>query len=134
MDVNRLKGYAARVKKEAQGLDRSILARVAGVTFEGRQEVLAKVTPETELMLERDRRNEYDFYAVKVMAYIEDTATWEQAGFVPRPMSRVVSNAMDKGQKFCATVHRLKGGYECEHTGEFLNHGLEIRITPEELQ
>ena len=72
MDYNNLRNYAEHVRSEDNGLDRRIIARLAGVTFEGRQKMLAKMDNRTPVRLERDRRNEYDFHAVKVMAKIKN--------------------------------------------------------------
>lgn len=130
MDKQQLKNYAQRVKEETSGLDRRIRARVAGVTFEGRQEHLAKLSEDTEVRLERDRRNPYDFHAVKVMAHLGE---WIHVGFIPRPMSRLIANSLDAGEGLNATVARIKGGFESEYTGEQLSYGLEIDIIPERL-
>ncbi|EIE24710.1 hypothetical protein COCSUDRAFT_53046, partial [Coccomyxa subellipsoidea C-169] len=41
--------------------------RIAGVTFDGRQELIAKLQPDQALMLQKDPHNEYDPNAIKVM-------------------------------------------------------------------
>jgi hypothetical protein len=128
MNKNRLKHYASKVKSDAYGLDRIIHARIAGVTFDGRQEKVAKLLPTTQLKLERDRRNEYDFHAVAVMA--ELGGSWEHVGFIPRAMSKLISRSLDNGVELVATMHRLTGGMLNEETGENLHFGLEIKITP----
>jgi len=128
MDVNRFKRYANQVKKDAEGLDRRLIARVSGVTFEGRQAFLARVGKSTEVKLERDRRNEHDFYAVKVLALLD--SEWIHVGFVPRPMCKMVSRSIDSGVALACSVHRRSGGMEDDY-GDQLNYGLEINIIPE---
>lgn len=130
MDLKKIKQYADIVKQEDAGLDRRIIAKVVGVTFEGRQEILAKISDDTLVRLERDRRNKYDYYAVKVMAKTGDG--WEQAGFLPRTMSPLVARSLDQGVKLSASVFRVLGGFELDDEGGGTAHiGLEIRITPE---
>lgn len=130
MNKDRLKHYASTVKRAALGLDRIIVARVAGVTFEGRQDHLANVGAGTELRLERDRRNKYDFHAVGVWARIGPEATWEHVGFIPSTMSKLISKSLDNGVDLSVSVHRRTGGMVNEETGKKLNYGLEIKIAP----
>ncbi|BDA42597.1 hypothetical protein COCOBI_03-4900 [Coccomyxa sp. Obi] len=56
--------------------------RIAGVTFEGRQELIAKLQPDQALMLQKDPSNEYDPNAIKVM-----TLSGSVLGFVPRELT-----------------------------------------------
>ena len=128
MNKDKLKHYASQVKRDALGLDREVLARVAGVTFEGRQDHLAVMGPGTGVKLERDRRNPYDFNAVKVLAHLG--SDWVHVGFIPSTMSKLVSKSLDNGVKLSAAVHRLSGGMVDAQTGNNLNFGLEIKITP----
>lgn len=130
MDRRKLKHYAARVKLESGGLDRKIIAKVAGVTFEGRQDIIAQIKKDTPVRLVRDRRNEYDFYAVEVHVDLGDG--WQQAGFIPNPMCRMIAQTLDKGLHLSAAIHRVTGGMVSEFTGENLNYGLEVTVFPEE--
>jgi hypothetical protein len=129
MNKERLKHYASKVKSDAYGLDRTIIARIAGVTFEGRQELLKAMCQTTEVYLERDRRNKFDFYAVKVMAKLgpgEDS----HVGFIPGAMSKLISKSLDNGVNLDTKVSRITGGMENAETGERLHFGLEIKISP----
>jgi hypothetical protein len=118
--------YAARLKDKDK--PRKIVARVAGVTFEGRQELLKKIKPDTPIRLERDRRNEHDFYAVKVLAEI--SGTWEHVGFLPSTMSKRVAKPLDDGLTLKSGVHKLKGGDVENDDGSIseLNYGLDIYV------
>ena len=127
MDLNKLKKYADNVRSEDNGLDRKIIAKLVGVSFEGRQDILAEVGKKTLVKLERDRRNEYDFHAVRVLAEVE--GEWEQAGFIPRTMSPLIAKSLDKGVPLSVKVHRVLGGM-ANSSGEKLNYGLEININP----
>lgn len=128
MNKDKLRHYAGQVKRDALGLDREVLARVAGVTFEGRQDHLASMDTHTEVKLERDRRNEYDFNAVKVLAAVK--GEWEHVGFIPSTMSKLISKSLDNGVQLLASVHRISGGMVDAQTGNNLNFGLEIKIIP----
>lgn len=127
-----LLAYANKVKGGTDLKPRKIIARIAGVTFEGRQEKIAHIKSDTQIKLERDRRNEYDFYAVKVLALLN--GTWEHVGFLPKTMSRNISKSLDEGVALNPSVHKVKGGYSVpastmgdEYT-EKLNYGLDICI------
>lgn len=126
MDLQRLKAAALKAKEASEGLNRPIIAKAAGVSFEGRQELLLSLDKETSFKLERDRRNKFDFYAVKILAYINNS--WEQVGFIPKKMSQRISKSLDKGADLSVEFYRLTGGFVCQTTGETALHGLEIRI------
>ncbi len=125
MKKSSLIDYANRLKNDTKLTPRKIIARVAGVTFEGRQEKLSKIALETKIRLERDRRNDFDFYAVQVLAYID--STWEHVGFIPATMSRRISESLDSGVTLTAGVQKIKGGFTVED-GKKLSFGLDIWI------
>lgn len=128
MDLNKLKLYAANLKKSEKYLvdGKNIVAKVVGVTFGSRQSLLESVSMETPVRLERDRRNQHDFYAVKVMAEID--SVWEHVGFISRHMSKKISKMLDDGIDVKASVHSIVGGQTSEHSGEKLNRGLRISL------
>ncbi len=121
-----LTDYAARMKQKVELTQRRIIARVAGVTFEERQDLLKKVTDKTPIKLERDRRNEYDFNAIKVLAEID--GEWAHVGFLPKTMSKNVAKSLDDGLKLEAGVHKVKGGFKMNDSDELLNYGLDIFV------
>jgi len=123
MDLNKLREYAKQIKYEDGVVDRNIIARVSGVTFEGRQELLSQIDKQTLIKVERERRNEYDFYAVKVVAKINKR--WQQIGYLPKKMSRLVATSLDNGITMSARVQRVKGGVDG------LNYGLDINLSTE---
>jgi hypothetical protein len=127
MDINNLKRYADRVRNEDKVLDQKIIIRVAGVTFEGRQNFVHALSQRTPLRLDRDRRNEYDPYAVRIMAKVG--RQWYHVGYIPRRMSKLVGQSLDLGVLLNASVHRIVGGHRSN--GEQLSRGLEIIIKPE---
>lgn len=135
MNKDRLSMYADLVKTSAKALDHAIIARLAGVTFDGCQEHLAFISPSTSIKLSRDRRNEYDSSAVRVLAQLGDTeSSWVHVGFIPSKMSPLIARNLDQGVVLATTVHRLLGGMQREGSDEKLNFGLEIRITPPSIE
>ena len=98
--------------------------KVAGVTFEGRQEVIWDLKENkrllfngAELILRRDRLNSHDPNAIAVLA-----SDGEQIGFIPRDLAQKMAPNMDKGIIYHATVDSVTGG-DAE-----MNYGVNIRI------
>lgn len=85
-----------------------LFCKLSGVTYDGRQENLEKVTSDTQLKLERDRTNDFDFYATKVAGFIDNT--WKDLGFIPKKLNKQVAHALDEGVSLRAKVYRLVGG------------------------
>lgn len=125
MNKSSLLNYANKVKSGTDLKPRRIVARVAGTTFDGRQDKLRLLDNSTSIKLERDRRNQYDFYAVKVLAMIN--GSWEHVGFLPATMSKRIAKSLDTGNFLTCGVHKVKGGMESS-SGEILNFGLEVYI------
>lgn len=101
--------------------DGVMFCKVSGVTYDGKQEVLKQVAQDTPIKLERERRNEFDFYAVKVMAYVD--LEWQSVGYVPASINKEIATTLDTGLQLRARVWKKSGG-----EGEFF-YGLTITIT-----
>jgi hypothetical protein len=71
--------------------------------------------------LVRDRRNEHDFYAISVQAFVN--GSWKDAGFVPSKINKEIAISMDKGKELTASVWRKVGG-----EGDYY-HGFTIIIS-----
>lgn len=76
--------------------------KVAGVTFEGRQNIIKDLSNGTTIVFERDPGNKYDPNAVKVLA------EGKHIGFLPR--GSWVAKEMDKGKNFKAYISQITGG------------------------
>lgn len=98
----------------------TMVCKLSGVTFDKRQEALSKVEPDTPLRLSRDRRNNFDFYAVFVEAFID--LKWADVGFVPASINKEIASALDAGVALEAKVWKKIGG-----EGDFF-YGLSIII------
>jgi len=92
---------------------RSFFTKVAGVTFEGRQRIVARCSAGERLMLVRDPDNHHGAGgAIKVMRL-----NGEQLGFIPTHVSRGGDSSglafrMDQGEKFQCRIKNLTGGGE----------------------
>lgn len=122
-----LKKYADKVKPINHLLTKEVILRVAGVTFDGRQEVLEKVTANTRVSLARDPFNTYDPYAIKVLVHVD--GDWRDSGFLPKAAARKYSPLLDGGEDFKVEVYKIKGGFEHD-SGEKASLGLDIIIKP----
>lgn len=84
----------------------SFFTKVAGVTFEGRQEVIARFEDDEPLMLRRDPLNEFDASAIGVYAPRFET----QIGFLNRDLAAVLAPALDEGAEYVVKLGSVTGG------------------------
>jgi HIRAN domain-containing protein len=100
----------------------SFFTKVAGVTFEGRQRIIARCSVGESLRLVRDPTSRYDKGAIKVMRL-----NGEQLGFIPEHVSRGgdpsgLAFRMDRGDKYGCRIKDLTGG-------GWHNLGVNIEVT-----
>lgn len=93
-----------------QGRSKSFFTTVAGVTYEGRQQVVARCSVGESLILVRDPRNRFDKGAIKVLR-----SNGEQLGFIPAHVSRGGESSglafqMDRGDQYQCRISDLTGG------------------------
>ena len=78
--------------------------KLVGVTFEGRQDLVAGLAPGAALSLERDPANPYDANAVGV---------WLgglQLGFIKKEIAARIAPNIDAGERYRAEVRHVTGG------------------------
>ena len=92
-----------------------IKTKLAGVTFDGRQSVCAKLFENVKLSLVREPENQYDKNAVAVIF------EGQQCGYVPRELARILAEFIDSGLALEAVVTSLVGGGD-------LSIGVNVRI------
>lgn len=92
--------------------------KAVGVTFEGRQEVLALLTEDTPLRLVREPENEYDPNAIAIEAKLDE---WKPVGYIAMLKNQTLANEMDAGTSINCTLSSVTGG-------EDKNLGLNIAI------
>ena len=83
----------------------SFHTKLAGVSFEGRQDVVVRLEPGSTLRLVRQPENEYDANAIAVMDPIG-----EQVGYLNRRLAAVLAPAMDAGAAWDVSVTDVTGG------------------------
>lgn len=109
---------------------RSILTRIAGVTFDddatgnNRQSIIGDLVkrgllePGCKLLLTRESDNEHDTNAIAVS--LPHSC---KLGYINRSLAMKIAPMMDKGRDLCARVNRVLGD------GDEYNYGVEIRVT-----
>lgn len=101
---------------------RLFFTKIAGVTYEGRQGIVARCSVGERLILIREPNNPFDEGAIKVLRL-----NGEQLGFIPAHVSRGgdtsgLAYQMDRGEKFQCRIKDLSGGGD-------KNLGVNIEIT-----
>lgn len=97
--------------------------KVAGTTFEGRDEVIEELYLTgnldigQELLLQRQPYNQYDRNAIAVI----HPKTNEQVGFIPKNTSANLAPIMDSGIRCRALVSAVTGGND-------YNYGINLKI------
>jgi len=95
---------------------KSINTKVVGVTFEGRQEIIADLTGSSKIKLERDANNPHDSNAVQVIA------EGKQIGFLSKELAESIGPCMDQGIRYITHISDITGGQEG------LSYGVNILI------
>lgn len=85
----------------------SFHTKLAGVSFEGRQSVVTRLTEGTPLRLVREPDNPYDTNAIALMDPIGD-----QVGFFNRRLAAALASEVDAGVSYSVTVTEVTGGEE----------------------
>lgn len=97
----------ARDRYAGIGEAESFHTKLAGVTFEGRQEVVARLAPGTPLRLERQPSNPYDPCACALLDPAGD-----QVGFFNRTLAAALAPVLDAGVEYDVEVTDVTGGAE----------------------
>ena len=85
---------------------REITTKVVGVTFDGRQAVVAKLSVHEEIVLRREPTNPYDRNAIRV-----ESLNGKQIGYINRYMAASLAPTIDAiGEAIHGTVYELSGG------------------------
>lgn len=82
----------------------SFHTKLAGVTFEGRQDVVARLAPDTPLHLMRQPDNEFDPCAVAVFDPMGD-----QVGYLNRRLAAALAPELDRGAAYEVAVAEVTG-------------------------
>lgn len=102
--------------------------KVNGVTYEGRQGILASLRGDEPCRVEQEPDNPYDPNALKVMI-ATDTGI-EHVGYIPRDLAQRIAPLLD-GEAVMVSIARITGGFEYPD-GSLANFGLVLSIQLEE--
>jgi len=83
-------------------------SKLVGVTFEGRQEVIATLRGKEPLRVRREKDNEYDPRAVAVDVYKNDE--WLPIGYIAKDKNKDISEALDAGESVYISIGTITGG------------------------
>lgn len=113
----------AAMRANAKRPPRRFFTKIAGVTFEGRQQIIARCSAGEKLRLVRDPSNPFDKGAIKVVRL-----NGEQLGFIPAHVSRGGDSSglafqLDRGHEYQCRIKDVTGG------GAGLSLGVNIEIT-----
>ena len=98
--------------------------RVAGVTYEGRQEYLSRLTGEEPVRLVPEPENQYDNNAIAV--YIATKDGVKHCGYIPKELAAQIAPVMDN-EAFMASIEAITGGFEM-YNGDTAAYGLRIAV------
>lgn len=94
-----------------------IITKVVGVTFEGRQQVVAQLSTGEPVWLTREPQNPYDANAIRVQR-----ANGQQIGYINRALAAKLAPCFDRyGAAVPANVLNVTGGHDA-----FSNRGVDI--------
>jgi len=97
---------------------------VVGVTFEGRQAIVAQLSPNAQVWLRREPHNPYDRNAIRV-----DRQNGQQIGYINRILAASLAERFDGyGKPVTAVITALSGGYSSDAA-----IGVRIRFSIPEL-
>lgn len=96
-----------------------LFTKVVGVTFEGRQEVVAQLSAGEEVLLRRQPDNPADPHAVQVVR-----RNGAVVGYLSSPLAGRVAPQLDRGARYRATVIGVTGGGD-------KNLGVNLRLEQE---
>ncbi|MDE5936922.1 MAG: HIRAN domain-containing protein [Ruminococcus sp.] len=106
----------------------AVSTRVAGTTFDNRQNVLAFLksyqAEQVSIRLMRDRSNAFDKNAVAVIATVKGKVS-AVIGYLPKAVADIVAVLMDKGLDILSDTLNIVGGYAGH---ENYGAGIIIRI------
>ena len=112
------KGYnrsKAMLKAWALVKAENLSVRIAGVTFNRRQETLAAIDGKPAFIkLRHEKENTYDANAVSVWVFAEGTRGYYRIGYLPKLVAAVIAPLLDKGEdlkpaKMTVTGSRTNG-------------------------
>lgn len=103
---------------------KTLVAMVAGVTFEDRQTILATLNGDEPCRLEPEPDNPYDKNAIKVLVATADGV--QHVGYVPKGIAYAVSQGLDGESAMCKLLGVV--GNNPEYPDSYLGLRIEIEL------
>lgn len=120
--VKKLGCLSAALKRAWQLVKaKKMFCKVAGVTFNRRQEALKRLEnyirqgAEVKTTLEREHNNKYDNAAIRIMVSVNGSAKYH-LGYIPADLAAVLAPLMDKVGELKAHIYNIVGGYDTRST------------------
>lgn len=102
-----------------------VVCRVAGVTFDNRQEVIQRLHGDEPCRIVPEPENQYDANALAVYA-AEHDGTISHVGYVPRDLAAIIAPMLD-GEAVMARLRGITGGFETRFQGTAY-FGLQLEV------
>lgn len=106
----------------------TLYSKVAGVTFEGRQQIIEEMIGDEIIQLRPEPDNKYDGNAIAVWVAFPPESGHEaaQIGYLPKEIAAQVAPHMD-GENFIGEVDEISGGF-LKYDGSMASYGVVIRV------
>lgn len=101
------------------------VTKVAGVTFEGRQEIIQRITKDMPCRLEPEPTNPFDENAIAVKVATAPGVV-EHIGYVPKNLAAFVAPHL-QGESIMVRIAEITGGF-MKWSGELASLGVLIAI------
>jgi len=107
---------------------RTLHVKVVGVSYEGRQSILAMMHGTEAVRIVPEPENPFDSNALAVYVAFppESGIGVKQVGYIPRELAKDIAPALD-GESMMVSIAELIGGFETSD-GEQTNYGLRLQI------
>lgn len=105
-------------------MNRILNAKVAGVTFDGRQALIARISPNDPCRLQPEPENPYDSNAIAV--HVAHAGEVWHIGFIPREIAAKIAPYLE-GEALMCSIAEITGGFEFD-SGETASLGVRLRI------
>lgn len=99
--------------------------KITGVSFEGRQEIVAMLKGDEPLQVRREADNKFDPQAVAVD--VEIAETWHPIGYIAKDKNKDISAALDADHAVTITMAGLTGG-TMDSNGKPKTRGVNIAL------
>lgn len=103
----------------------NLVCKVAGVTYESRQDIIAKLTGREPARIEPEPTNPYDPNALAVKVALVD-GTIAHIGYIPRELAAKIAPLLE-GENLMVRILEITGGFETRD-GEIAAYGLRLEI------